>query len=351
MSTFGNHSSTAAARASISVVIPCLNEVTRLQALLDALHAQDATLSEVIVVDNGSTDGSPAIISAYQARHPQFPLRLLSCARPGAAAALNEGIADATGDVIVRVDGHCVPRTDYVRRSIAHLDEDLVGVVGGVWEVAPGSQSAVGRAIAFALTHRLATGGARYRHPDHADHVVHVDTVPFGSFKKSLWQMVGGYDERRTVNEDYVLNYQARRAGRLVLLDPSIRSTYFARDTFGGLARQYFRYGWVKASMLKHYPGAIRWRQIVPGAFTGALIILGIVGTIAPAARWLLAALLATYAAVLLAAATQLSWRTRDFLHIPLYALSFAIIHLAWGFGAAVNIITFGGWPVWNKRE
>ena len=66
-----------------------------------------------------------------------------------------------------------------------------------------------------------------------------------------------------------------------------------------------------------------------------------------PAARPVLAAMLASYAAVLLAAAIDLSRRTRAWLEIPLYAAVFAIVQLGWGLGACVHVITFGRWPAW----
>src|SRR5437762_3124818 len=83
---------------------------------------------------------------------------------------------------------------------------------------------------------KLATGGAAYRHADHITTPTEVDTVPFGCYRRSLWTELGGYDERLQVNEDYVFNYKARLAGWSVVLDPAIRSTYVARETFGRLA-------------------------------------------------------------------------------------------------------------------
>ncbi len=331
--------------ALVSVVIPCLNEAVHLEALLDSLRGQEASLHEVIVVDNGSTDGSQDVVNDYRLRHAGWPLRLLTCSTAGAAAAMNVGIAAASGDVIVRIDGHCLPRADYARRAVERLEQQGVGVVGGVWDIAPGRDTLVAKAIAIALSHRLATGGAAYRHPEGLAGPTAVDTVPFGCYRKSLWRELGGYDERLQVNEDYVFNYKARLAGWSVLLDPTIRSTYFAREDLGRLAAQYFKYGWRKADMLKTYPRAVRWRQVVPGGFVAALTGLALLGFLAPSAWVVLAGLLVLYALVLMFAASQLAWPRRAWRALPAYVAAFAVVQLAWGAGAFVNVMTFGRHP------
>src|SRR3954454_3341417 len=119
----------------VSVVIPCRNEAEFIEPALDALRAQDLPPDEVIVVDNHSNDGSVAVVARYAARHPDFPLRSLACTDEGAAAAMNVGIRGATGDVIVRLDGHSRPHPDYVRRCVERLQDANAGVVGGVWHI------------------------------------------------------------------------------------------------------------------------------------------------------------------------------------------------------------------------
>ena len=332
----------------VSVVIPCLNEATHFPSLLDALRRQDASLHEVIVVDNGSTDRTCDIVREYQRHHSGWPLRLMRCPSPGAAAAMNAGIGAATGDVIVRLDGHSVPRADYVRRATARLQEDGVGVVGGVWEIAPGRPTLVAGAIASVLSHTLGTGGAAYRHPDQTVEATDVDTVPFGCYRKALWEQLGGYNERLQVNEDYALNYKARRAGWRVLLDPAIRCTYFARSTFTRLVAQYFQYGWWKADMLKTYPYSVQWRQIVPACFAAALAGLAVLGFITGTAWVVLGGLILAYLLVLAIAAAQLARSRRAWLAMPAYVTAFCLVHLSWGFGACVNVITLGQWPTWS---
>lgn len=334
--------------ASVSVVIPCRDEGEFIEDLLDAVRAQDLPPGETIVVDNGSSDASVAIVQAYAARHPDMALRVLHCARPGAAAAMNTGIRAAIGEVIVRIDGHSRPRPDYIRRAVAHLDDPKAGVIGGVWEIVPGAPTLRGRGIALAVASKLGSGGAAYRHSDARRTPTDVDTVPFGCYTRALWKQLDGYDDDLLVVEDGDFNYRVRQAGYRVILDPDIRCTYFPRRRMRTLGRQYLRYGWWKIPMLLRHPGAVRIRQLVPLGFVTMLVLLSFASLWLPIARAALAALLVVYAAAILGSAFTTAKRGGDLrLWLPV-AAAFVIIHLAWGFGGLTHLLTFGRWPPWR---
>ncbi len=99
--------------------------------------------------------------------------------------------------------------------------------------------------------HPLAVGDARYRFTDKADYV---DTVPYGSYKRDLFEQIGLFDETLLANEDYELNTRILQSGGKIWLDPKIRCTYFARANLRALAKQYYGYGYWKVQMLKRYP-------------------------------------------------------------------------------------------------
>lgn len=334
----------------VSVVIPCRNEAPHLGALLDSLRVQDIPLHEVIVVDSASTDATLEIARSFQRMDCGWPLRVLTSLPHGPAAAMNLGVHAASGEIIVRLDGHSVPRPDYVRRAVERLQENGTGVVGGVWEVAAGDETRVAHAIAAMMSHRLGTGGAAYRDSTGVFEATPVDTVPYGCYRKTLWHQLGGYD-RRPLSEDYLFNYLTRLAGWRVVLDPAIRCTYFARATFARLASQYFKYGWHKTELLRHYPGAVRWRQIVPAAFTATLLTLGLFGFLVSGAWRLALAIAGVYVAVIAMSAVQIAVSHRSWKSFPAYMMAFSAIHIAWGLGACVNVVTFGRWPYANRSR
>jgi hypothetical protein len=162
-----------------------------------------------------------------------------------------------------------MPYPDYIERSVADLQAGFGENVGGTWEIQPGAQTWVAQSIAAAASHPLGVGDALYRHTDRA---AHVDTVPFGAFKRELLALIGFFDESLLTNEDYEFNARIRRSGGKIWLDPSIRSVYFARPTLAKLARQYTRYGFWKWRMLRRYPETLRWRQALPPLFVFSLI-------------------------------------------------------------------------------
>ncbi len=343
----------------VAVVIPCRNEAQSVLELLAELPRQDHPLAEVIVVDNASTDGTSEAVQEFSRSHPDYPLRLIRCKRIGQPAALNAGIRAAEADVIVRMDAHARPAPSYVRLGVETLRDLTVGVAGGVWEIVPGRPTLVAEAIARAVSHPMGAGDAAYRGGRTMQEPRAVDTVPFGCFLKAAWQELGGFNERVLTNEDYEFNYRIRQSGRRVVLDPRIRSRYFARPTITALAEQYFRYGWWKAQMLRAHPKSLRWRQAVPAGFVATVAGLSLLATgllvsgvrlPAMLTAMALAGLLIAYGAALLYAAWRICGGRRSWRMLPVLPMAFATIHGCWGGGVLVNLLTFSRWPLRFSR-
>jgi glycosyltransferase involved in cell wall biosynthesis len=120
----------AAARSTglpfVSVVVPVRNGERSLATCLGSLVAQDypADRHEILVVDNGSTDRTPAIIDAHPVRHLHEPRRGVSHAR-------NRGIEESRGEIIAFLDGDCAADPDWLRGIAEPFADPEVGCVAG----------------------------------------------------------------------------------------------------------------------------------------------------------------------------------------------------------------------------
>ena len=128
----------------ISVVIPVYNASTTIEACLQALAAQNRLPLEVIVVDNGSSDGTTQQV---QSMVEEFPcsLRLLEKRTRGAAAARNHGIRAAAGEWIAFTDSDCVPDPDWLETGEALLAEHgsrIAALAGPAWGTLEGDAAA-----------------------------------------------------------------------------------------------------------------------------------------------------------------------------------------------------------------
>jgi glycosyltransferase involved in cell wall biosynthesis len=276
----------------VSIILPVFNEAGSLDSCLASLQAQDyAGTIEIVVADGGSTDGTRRLL---EARHSRGELVMIDNPQRRQWAGLNLAAAAASGEILVRVDGHSTYAPDYVRRSVNALTQTDATAVGG--RMIPASDTPVGSAIVSAMASPWAVGPARYRHQDHPSFV---DTVYLGAFRKADFERLGGYRDLPGVAEDADLYYRWRAQGARVLLDPAIGSTYQPRDRWPALARQYFRYGWGKADMLYANRVLPSLRPLAPLA-----LVLGLVGGAVLAAatslRWPVLALSGAWMAALL---------------------------------------------------
>ncbi len=317
---------------TVSVIVPCYNEQATIGLLLDALYAQTYPRErmEVIIADGLSTDRTREVIAEWQQAHPDLKVRVVDNPQRIIPAALNRALAEAQGEIIVRLDAHAVPARDYVARSVEALEAGRGDNVGGVWEIRPGGKGWIARSIAVAAAHPLGVGDARYRY---ATQAAVVDTVPFGAFYRSLFDKIGKFDEHLLTNEDYEFNTRVRESGGTVWLDPSIRSAYFARPTLWALARQYWRYGYWKVQMLRRYPHTLRWRQALPPLFVLGLLLLGVGSLFWGWARVLLALQISLYALALLAAGIHTAVKRGDAALAVGVPAAIAVMHLSWGAG------------------
>lgn len=244
---------------TVSVVVPTLNEADHIGACLDAVAAQTHPVLEVLVVDGGSHDRTREIAASRGTVVLDNPDRRQSFA-------LNIGIDHAAGDVVVRIDGHCVIESDYVERCIAALEATGAAMVGGA--MTPMAEGVVQRGIARAMASPLGAGPARFHVGGAAGWV---DTVYLGAYRRSTVDAAGGYATDVGVNEDAELAHRMQAHGG-VWFDPTIRSRYRPRSSLRALGRQFYRYGLSRAATVRRHPTSLAPRQLAAPLLVLALL-------------------------------------------------------------------------------
>ncbi|HEY9516645.1 MAG TPA: glycosyltransferase family 2 protein, partial [Gemmatimonadaceae bacterium] len=285
----------------VSVIIPCRNERDWIHACLTSLLRADypSDRLEIVVVDGMSDDGTRDCIARLAAENPR--IRMLDNPARITPSALNIAIANSRGDVILRADAHSRYPESYVPDLVRWLGDSGADNVGGVWITEPGGPGAMARAIAAAMSHPLGVGNAHFRIGTREPRWV--DTVPFGCYRRDVFERIGLFDEDLIRNQDDELNVRLIRAGGRILLVPDVVCSYNARDSLAKLWRMYYQYGYFKPLVARKVGGVFTWRQLVPPAFVLALAVSLILAIAWPATAPLLFAVVAIYLVAVLGTA------------------------------------------------
>lgn len=212
----------------VSVVIPVLNAVSDLPLQLRALTAQDYSGGwEVVVADNGSTDGTPGVVESFAER---LTVRtVVAAGRRGRAAACNGGAAAATGRYLVFLDADDVVDHSYLSAMVAALDQsDFVASRLDCESLNPGW-------IAESRSPAQRTGLG-------AGHFPYAYGASIGIWHTSF-DRIGGFDESYNTAEDIDLCYRMALAGSALQFVPDAVLRYRFRHTIPGMCRQAYAYG------------------------------------------------------------------------------------------------------------
>lgn len=328
----------------VSVILPVRNEARYIARSLAAVVSQDypTGLMEIIVADGMSTDNTREVVKSFAAKYPN--LRLVDNPGQIVSTGLNIGIAWASGEVLIRVDGHCQIESDYLSRCIEHLKNDGVDCVGGSIETVGETNAA--RVIAAAMSSSFGVGDSVFRTV--RNETMPADTVPFPAYTRSIIERVGVYDEELVRNQDDDYNYRLRRAGGKILLAADVRSRYFSRGSLVSLCRQYYQYGYWKVRVLQKNPRQMRPRQFIPPFFVASLLVSLLSSPFFDIGRMVFRLVACSYLVANISASLLTAHRSdwRLFRQLP---IAFAIIHIAYGIGFLVGLIRF--WNRWGDRE
>jgi glycosyltransferase involved in cell wall biosynthesis len=332
--------------------MPIYNEVDYVEAAVASILAQDYDGPvEIVLALAPSTDGTDARVHRLAADDE----RITVVDNPGMhiPIGLNRAIAVARHPVVIRVDAHTQLEPDYTERGVAELERMQAANLGGIMVATgrPGFQAAVARAY----NSSLGLGGASY-HAGHAEPGP-AESAYLGIMRTSAVRGIGGFDESLRRGEDWEMNFRLRKAGHLVWLDPGLRVTYWPRDTWNKLARQFLSTGIWRGELTRRLGAKNPLRFFAPPLLVvdlvGALIVAvlqltgvlsGMIGGVASAVY--LGPL--AYAGVLVVAAVTATGSLLDRIR---YVVVLATMHICWGAGFIVGSIRGGGESVDTSRH
>jgi glycosyltransferase involved in cell wall biosynthesis len=307
------------------------NERQFIETCLDGFDKQTwpKDLLEVLVVDGGSTDGSPQIVSEMASESSW--IRLVDNPNGRASAAFNRGVEAAAGKVICLFSSHGVPAADYIERSVAALEGTGAAGVGGRIEHAGTDPSS--EAIGLAMTSPFGMA-SQFRF---ANVATEIDTIGHPAYRREALLSIGSFDESLERNSDYELNWRLRARGERLMFEPAISSVYRPRPGLDALARQFWWYGRWKAEVIRRHPRSARLRHLAAPAFAVGVIAAPIAAGWRPARRPLVLGGVMYLLCLLLATARARSRSVRD-VDTPVLVAAFPVMHMSWGLGFLVSL-------------
>lgn len=262
----------------VSVIIPLYNEEKYVKACIESLISQTypANKTEWILVDGSSTDKTVEIIEDY-IKTGNYPITLLHNKDRKTPYALNMAIKKAQGKYIIRLDAHSYFYPDYIEKCVLYLDTTDADNVGGIAETE--AEGFVGKAISKMLSTKFGVGGSDFRTGDGNRYV---DTVPFGAFRREVFDKIGLFNTKLLRSEDNDINAKIRNNGGKIWLAEDIRFKYYCRDTVKGILKMGIQNGNALFFTLKENPRAMSLRHFIPFFFLMSLIIMPVLSAIHP---------------------------------------------------------------------
>lgn len=321
----------------VSLLIPCKNEEDFIASVLDNVLEQDFPKEylEVFVINGNSTDNTSEIVESYVGNY-SF-INLIENSYGYVPHGLNKTIPVCKGDVIIRIDAHSNYPSNYISVLAEKLFELKADNVGGRWDIQPGAATAVAKAIAITNSHPLGIGNAQYRLEGNKP--VEVDTVPFGCYRKEVFDKIGFFDEELLRTEDDEFNARLLLNGGKIFLIPEIAITYYARPSLSKMTSMFFQYGLYKPFVYAKLKHITTLRQLVPFLFVLSIIVLGILGIFTSFFWYLLLIEVSIYLLTLFLVSVFIAIKRNFLKGIFILPVVFSCIHLSYGWGYLKGVL------------
>lgn len=320
----------------VTFIIVARNAGRSLPGILGDLVLQDFPKAdmEFVFVDGMSEDGTMALVGDFAAAHPELNFRLLENPGKILSSGWNVALAQAKGDIILRVDAHARIPADFIAQNVKAISGGQ-DIVGGPRITRLPEQGMV-RFLSLVEVSRFGAGAASYRNLGAAGFV---DTLAHAAYHRDVFAKVGGYNECLVRTEDNEIHERMKKAGYKFWYTPEIRSEHTARPDLRGLLKQKFGNGYWIALTMPVEPGCFSARHFIPFIFLVA-VLAGVAALFFGAPEPLYLLLLTYGAAASFFSVKAVSGEAIGMRLMGLFMPAvFFVMHLAYGFGTLWGLL------------
>jgi len=250
-------------KLTVSVVVPAYNCAATIGNNLTAILKQTYPITQIIVVDDGSTDQTAQIVKSFDR------VTYVRQSNAGPAKARNRGARETQTDIIFFTDSDCVAHYDWIEKAVRHFSDENVAVVAGSYGIA-NPQSCLARCIHKEIIFRHTHLMGRY-------------PKSFGSYnfgiRKKVFEQVGGFDEhyRHASGEDNDLSYKVINSGHKILFELESLVDHVHTTKIKKYLFEQYRHGFWRVKMYMDHPHMAQgddytfWKDIVEVGLSGLI--------------------------------------------------------------------------------
>jgi glycosyltransferase involved in cell wall biosynthesis len=308
----------------LSAIVPTLNESNHIEKLLLDYLKFAPELSEIFIVDGGSTDGTIEIVNRISEKDKR--VKILFNEKRFVSFAFNLAFGQTNGKYIALLGGHSDYSSDYFKVAIKSLESNEADAVGGV--LIHCAHSMLGKAIANAMSSVFGVGDTPFRTKNNR---MYVDSVAFAIYKREIFEKVGLLDEELIRNQDDEFHYRLNQSGFRILMLPEIKVNYYVRENLAKLFDQFYQYGYYKPLVIRKVKTGLRLRHLIPTFFLLYLLSLPILFV---SIFWIMPLLIYLLLSIIVTLKDSCTWQIR--IRMPLV---FPVLHIAYGCGFLIGLI------------
>lgn len=319
---------------TMSIVVPILNEEKYISDFLKSIELQDFSKEkfEVLLIDGESTDKTIELIEKFK-KNSRLNITIYNNPRKIQACAMNIGIKKCISQFIIRLDAHAYYPPNYLSSCLKLLMETGADNVGFCIKTC--GRGFVGEIIAKVQSSKFGVGDSDFR----INKIVQeTDTVPFGAFRKDVFERIGLFNENLVCNEDNDINERIKESKGKIILSNLTTPIYYCRDNYKDFIRMARRNGKWNIITCYYSKKSMKLRHFIPFFFSSSILSLILLGFIHDFFFFILFVELLLYFLVDSIVSIKLSKNVKEFINL---FCAFFIFHFSYGFGSILGCVDY----------